>query len=283
MEGFLNTALAFVANYFSELGHRLISLEFALTLECVLIFLAYDIQRKGWRGHWLRNHFDNVVTTLLLSALSLIFVPLYLVAIDFLEHAYFTLSIPTVPASFWNGWPLPVQVLLLLLALDLIDYWNHRVMHTRWVWPIHAIHHSDSDVNGFTSMRIHLLEALFMNATHIFFLSWLGLSHLATGAVVLFLLVLNVYVHLNVDWNHGRFHLLLASPRFHRWHHADEPTAYGKNLANIFPFYDWIFGTHYNPGPCEAVMGVKDVPDKSAFKLLIFPFVAWIKEIRSLS
>ncbi len=274
MDTLVTSATGIVTAYFMALWIRLSSVEFLFTLAFVFVFLALDIHRKGWTGHWLRNHFENVGTSLLLAALGVVVLPVYLVAVDALQTAYSVLGIPSIPRSSWEGWPVALQVLLFLLALDFIDYWNHRLMHTRWVWPIHAIHHSDTDVNGFTSMRVHLLETLLMRGSHIFFLSWLGFSHIATGAVIMFLSILNVYVHANIDWHHGRFHLLLASPRFHRWHHANEPAAYGKNLANIFPFYDWFFGTHYNPGPCNAVMGVKDVPDKNAFKLMAFPFVA---------
>jgi sterol desaturase/sphingolipid hydroxylase (fatty acid hydroxylase superfamily) len=280
MSAILETAKGIVTSYFSELGARLASIEFLFTVVFVLAFLAYDIHRKGWQGHWLRNHFENVWTSLLLTAFAVALLPVYLIAVDFLQMAYGALGVPSIPKSFWDGWPVALQVLLFLLALDFTDYWNHRLMHTRWVWPIHAIHHSDSDVNGFTSLRVHLLETLLMRGTHIFFLSWLGFSHIATGAVILFLSLLNVYVHANVDWHHGRFHLLLASPRFHRWHHADATEARGKNLANIFPFYDWMFGTHYNPGPCNAVMGTPGVPDKSAWQLMVFPFTAWYRELR---
>jgi sterol desaturase/sphingolipid hydroxylase (fatty acid hydroxylase superfamily) len=280
MDILLTSALQTASGYFQALGGRLRSWEFIFTLCFVLVFLAADIYRKGWRGHWLRNHLDSICTTLLLSAISLFFLPFFLIIVDGLQFAYASLGIPSIPKTFWDGWPVVLQVLLFLLALDFIDYWNHRLMHTQWVWPIHAIHHSDSDVNGFTTLRVHSLEAVLMKGTHIFFLSWLGFSHIATGSVIIFMTVLNAYVHANVDWHHGRLHLLLASPRFHRWHHADDPAARGKNLANIFPFYDWIFGTHYNPGPCTAPMGSPGVPDKNAWQLYLFPFVEITRQIR---
>jgi sterol desaturase/sphingolipid hydroxylase (fatty acid hydroxylase superfamily) len=282
MEMLLETAIKIALIYFNALWSRLSSLEFILALCFVLVFLAVDVRRKALRGHWLRNHFENVATTLLLAAFSVAFLPVYLIAVEFMQIAYAVFGIPSVSKTYWDSWPVALQVLLFLLTLDFVDYWNHRLMHTRWVWPIHAIHHSDTDVNGFTSLRVHLLETFLMRGTHIFFLSWLGFSHVATGAVVLFMSLLNVYVHADVDWHHGRLHLLLASPRFHRWHHADEPAAIGKNLANIFPFYDWLFCTHYNPGPCSAPMGTPGVPDKSALKLLVFPFTSWFRELRLL-
>ena len=68
-------------------------------------------------------------------------------------------------------------------------------------------------------------------------------------------MVLNMYVHMDLDWTHGPLRYVIASPRLHRRHHADVPEAYGKNLANVFPFYDVMFGTDYVPGPCRERMG----------------------------
>ncbi len=59
----------------------------------------------------------------------------------------------------------------------------------------------------------------------------------------------NAYVHFEVDIDHGPMNWLIASPRFHRWHHADFPPAYGKNLANAIPAWDMLFGTYFKAGP----------------------------------
>ena len=48
-----------------------------------------------------------------------------------------------------------------------------------------------------------------------------------------------------------------------------------KNLANVFPFYDLMFGTYYCPGKCEAEMGTARTPTNNPFKLITWPFVEW--------
>src|SRR5439155_7701510 len=38
--------------------------------------------------------------------------------------------------------PLWQACLAILLIQDVLLYWMHRLFHTRWAWPFHAIHHS---------------------------------------------------------------------------------------------------------------------------------------------
>ena len=54
-----------------------------------------------------------------------------------------------------------------------------------------------------------------------------------------------IVVHANVDWDWGPLRGVLASPRFHRWHHSDEADARDKNFAGIFPVFDRVFGTYF--------------------------------------
>ena len=38
---------------------------------------------------------------------------------------------------------------------DFVSYWRHRLEHTHWLWPAHAIHHSDTEVTWLTLARFH--------------------------------------------------------------------------------------------------------------------------------
>ncbi|MGI9393658.1 MAG: sterol desaturase family protein, partial [Boseongicola sp.] len=89
----------------------------------------------------------------------------------------------------------------------------------------------------------------------------------------------NMYVHMDLDFGHGPAKYLIASPNFHRWHHADVEEAHGKNLANIMPIYDVLFGTYYYPGRCDAPLGAlkSGIEDKNALLIYIYPFQEWIR------
>ncbi len=198
------------------------------------------------------------------------------------HSGYHSLGIPRLHASVWTGMPVPLVMLITLICHDFCDYWNHRFMHLRWVFPVHAVHHSDTHVDGLTTFRAHGLEKVVMQASYILLISWMNVPALPAVGLWFLVTLHNCYVHLDLDWTHGPFRHVLASPRFHRWHHADVPIAYGKNLANILPIWDVMFGTYINPGRCAAPMGSLelDIPSTNLPRLLIWPVVGWGRLIR---
>ena len=246
----------------------------------ILFLFAVDVFRKGWENAFTRRVLTGSFASFAILVLNILFAPVVYIMVGVLQSSYDFFQIPSIPTTFWDGVPFWLTALIAIVAYDFADYWNHRVMHSTWLWPIHAIHHSDREVNGLTTFRVHFLEAVVMKGSYILLLSWAGFSAEAatTGAVLL--TMHNVYVHADLDWDHGPFKLLLASPHFHRWHHADVEEAYGKNLANTIPFFDYIFGTYYDPGKCEAEMGVPGVPHADVVALMLYPFTEWTRGIR---
>lgn len=241
--------------------------------------LVMDLAMRGWRLSWSRRTVAGVLTTLSLFHVNFLFVPLVWLGSEKFKELYAALGIPAVPTELWTNVPVWLLVPFAIVVQDFANYWNHRLMHMAWLWPVHAIHHSDPDVTGFTAYRVHMLEGLVMWTSYTVMLTWLGLPADAIGLGAVFLALHNIYVHVNVDIHHGAFELALASPRYHRWHHADVREAHGKNLANVFPFYDWAFGTYYNPGPCDAPVGAEGVPENDVVQLLLFPLQAWARMI----
>lgn len=199
----------------------------------------------------------------------------------YLQHFYDSLGIPTLPADIWQPVPFPLLCLMALIAKDFADYWNHRLMHTTWLWPTHAAHHSDTHVNAFTSFRVHFLEAIVMGISYLIILTWLQMPT-AVPVVYLVTHLHNLYVHTNLPIRHGPFKLLVASPAFHRWHHADVKAAHGKNIANVMPLWDALFGTYYDDRLCDAPMGglKSGIHDTDPLQIFIYPFRQWGRLIR---
>jgi sterol desaturase/sphingolipid hydroxylase (fatty acid hydroxylase superfamily) len=226
-----------------------------------------------------REALKNFATSIGWMAVNWCMAPVIYIAMKSTQQLYGTLSIPALPASTWETVPWPILLLISVLLKDFADYWNHRLMHMRWIWPIHAVHHSDTHVNFLTSYRIHFLESVFMDASYVILLTWLGVPPII-GAIGGRLFTLhNVYVHIDIDFGHGPFKYILASPRLHRWHHADHPDALGKNLAILFPFYDLLFGTYYLPGRCDKPMGAlsENVPPFNLAAQVALPFTRWLQ------
>jgi sterol desaturase/sphingolipid hydroxylase (fatty acid hydroxylase superfamily) len=251
----------------------------AATLSVFFIFIVYDVLRQGWKasitGRWISSSLGSI--GILCS--NLIFAPIAFFAVGALGDLYTSLGIPHLPNSLWEPLPFWLAGIIAIIAHDFVDYWNHRAMHKAWIWPIHAIHHSDEEVNALTMFRVHFLEYVFMQGSYIILLSWAGFSAEAAAFGVVLRTLHNSYVHANLDWDHGPFKLLIASPRFHRWHHANEPEAFGKNLANLIPLYDYMFGTYYDPGRAAQKMGADGVPHSNVIALVVYPFKSWAHSI----
>jgi sterol desaturase/sphingolipid hydroxylase (fatty acid hydroxylase superfamily) len=246
---------------------------------CLLLLI--DVHRRGWQLSWSRRAVKGVAATFAIFHLNFLLLPLVWLGAVWIQTGYDSVGIPAIPTEMWSAFPTWSLVLISVLVHDFANYWNHRLMHLRWLWPIHAIHHSDPDVNGLTAYRIHALEALFMWISYVLLLSWLGMPPEAMGIGAVLVMLHGVYVHIDVDWGHGPFALWLASPRFHRWHHADVEEAYGKNLANIFPFFDWLFGTYRVPGACKAPLGARGIPQNDVPLLMLWPLLEWARLVRS--
>ena len=57
------------------------------------------------------------------------------------------------------------ELAIMLVATDLAQYGLHRALHTRRLWPFHAVHHSAPDVNWTTTFRSHPVNYLLLNAS----------------------------------------------------------------------------------------------------------------------
>jgi sterol desaturase/sphingolipid hydroxylase (fatty acid hydroxylase superfamily) len=168
--------------------------------------------------------------------------------------------------------PLLVQALLIIVAIDFVQYWLHRLFHSHVLWPFHAIHHSAEDLDWTATYRNHPLNFL-IYSSGVFALARLaGFSNAAFVIIGPFNLVFGALVHANLDWTWGPFRYVLASPVYHRWHHAKDPAAHNSNFAPTFPVWDLMFGTYYMPrGVLPSDYGVEGVPT-SFLAQLVYPF-----------
>lgn len=205
----------------------------------------------------------------------------FLIAFVLLEKYYPTWGIPSLSAKFWEGVPLPVTCFVLLLVYDIALYWIHRWLHSGWMWPMHAVHHSDEHLHFLSWSRGHALEQTVIFCFVFLCSTWLGLGIKEIFWLAYFKALHQYYVHANIDWDHGPFKKIIASPQYHRWHHANVKEAYDKNFASIFPFIDIIFGTYYHPHSAVNVpTGFDNSPGNDFFALMCYPFTEWYRMIK---
>jgi sterol desaturase/sphingolipid hydroxylase (fatty acid hydroxylase superfamily) len=190
-------------------------------------------------------------------------------------------SLMIVSESVWQTVGLPVTFVAVLFIGDFISYWRHRVEHTRWFWPAHVIHHSDTDMTWLTLSRFHPINRITTAAIDVSLLAVLGFP---TWALVANNLVRHYYgefIHADLPWMYGRFAGVFVSPVMHRWHHARDVTGTGSNFATVFSVFDRGFRTYYVPGLCNVPLGVTDdqYPGKGLIRHLLHPFVAWTRSL----
>ena len=247
-------------------------------IACYVLFFFF-----GKKEELSENAAHNTLATVVVAILNIGAIIFFLRDINaFAQRAYNTLGIPTVDPAIWDNVPVLLVCIVIIAAKDFCDYWCHRAMHTRWGWPAHAAHHSDSHVNAFTGLRVHFLEGFLMFVYYTVLLTWLQLPELIPPVIVIMNLFL-MYQHMDLPFKHGPLKYLIASPVFHRWHHADTAEAYGKNLAGVMPLWDKLFGTYYE------VDAIGDVPmgalkaginDTNPFKIYVYPFQEWGRLIK---
>ena len=180
----------------------------------------------------------------------------------------------------FGSWPLIAQALVLLVILDFTNYWSHRLLHRPWMWGIHSLHHSDEKMNFSTNFRVHGLEMVQMKLVVVVITGWLSLPGTALAIALFLRSWYGLYVHSRLPFDHGRLRKVFVSPNYHRWHHADDPSVYGKNLGDMFVFWDLAFGTHYDPGRCNIPQGVSDAP-KDIFRAQYFPVVYLVRKFKA--
>lgn len=265
-----------------DLYARLWSQRTAWTIAFIVVASVSAAMLFGRRELISANAVANSRVSLLFFITNFLLAPWIILSKMGIVAAYSALGLPHMPATVWNGVPFALLVLIAFLADEFWLYWVHRWLHSRWGWPIHAIHHSDSHVNGLTPWRIHVLEAVVMRLFAVFMISWMGLPPEAAGAASLFVVWHAIYIHSPFDWDHGPLRMIIASPRFHRWHHYDAQPAYMTNLANAVPLYDWLFGTYRPPHRLDAPLGARtaNVPDTNFIALWLWPLREWARMLR---
>lgn len=183
----------------------------------------------------------------------------YLVSSMFVQVlAYLTVSpanivkgtAPLEPVqSYIGSQPFLLQLLLIMLLTDFVQYWLHRAFHqVPALWRFHAVHHSAKTMDWLAGARMHFLEVIVLRATTALPMLTLGFDPNAVQIYILIVYVYSSFVHSNVGWDLSTIERFFVTPRFHHWHHGSEAEAIDVNYAIHFPLLDWLFGTHLAAG-----------------------------------
>ncbi|MEM7104838.1 MAG: sterol desaturase family protein [Bacteroidota bacterium] len=148
-----------------------------------------------------------------------------------------------------SDWPIWVQVIFFLLVHDFYIYWFHRWQHeSKVLWRTHEAHHSVKDVDWLAGSRSHAGEIIINQTIEFAPIILLGAHPAVVPIKALLDATWGMYIHSNINVRTGWLQYIINGPEMHQWHHADHKIVFFKNYATKFAFFDWIFGTAYNPG-----------------------------------
>jgi len=170
--------------------------------------------------------------------------------------------------------PWSLEIFVTLATADFVGYWEHRLFHRGWLWRTHAVHHSSERLDWLAAVRVHPLNELLSGIVRVAVLVGLGFRPTMLAGVVPFLTFYAVLLHANVPWSFGWLGKIIASPRFHRHHHALEARgAHGVNFAGFFACFDLLFGTYHLPeGDEMPATGIREPIPPTVWGQLMFPF-----------
>lgn len=214
---------------------------FALVLLSMALWELLAPRRRLTAGKPLR-WLSNLGLVAMNTALARLVVPLSAVAMAELAatHGWGLLN--------WIQWPVWLELMLAVVALDLAIYLQHVMFHAVPVlWRLHLVHHADLDIDVTTGLRFHTLEILLSMLIKAAAVLVLGPS---VWAVVIFEVVLNatsMFNHSNVKmplWLDRVLRLIVVTPDMHRVHHSALQRETNSNYGFNLPWWDFLLGTY---------------------------------------
>ncbi len=158
-----------------------------------------------------------------------------------------------------ENFPFWARLAIAVLVADFAGWLHHYMRHKIWwMWPFHAIHHSQKELNLFTAVRYHVLEYMLTAVIYVFFF---GIFTMNPHTVIYYTIFYNWYTkmtHANIKTNFGILRYVLVTPQSHRIHHSFAPEHRNKNLGILFSIWDFMFGTQYRKYDEYPDSGIED-------------------------
>ncbi len=179
-------------------------------------------------------------------------------------HTQFWLEFNGIGLLHLMPLPLWAQVVVGILLIDFGDYVFHRLSHqSRWLWLLHAVHHSDEHLDISTSLRAHPLHVLVSFGWKILMIAALGVPIWIAMLRDALAIPVSQFHHSNLrlpDRLESWLRLLIVTPPVHRLHHSPILAETNANFGSLFPWWDKLLGTFTAPAaPLPVTYGLNRV------------------------
>lgn len=213
-----------------------IALALTLLLECLI---PANPKQKVFS----RSFFQDLVWFFYETVMDVLIIAIY---IDVLRYVYYN-YLPFLTIQSVGEWPYWLRFALGVLLKDFLYWLQHYVNHkVPWLWQIHAVHHSQKEINFFTDFRYHIIEYIIRYT--ILVIPFLIFA-INTPTVIVFAIISSWYTrfyHGNIRTNLGPLRHILVTPQSHRVHHSKSPEHRDINFGSLFCIWDRLFKTQYH-------------------------------------
>ncbi|MBP2280239.1 sterol desaturase/sphingolipid hydroxylase (fatty acid hydroxylase superfamily) [Psychrobacter sp. PL19] len=179
--------------------------------------------------------------------------------------------------------PSVIVIVLSLVLLDILIYWQHRLFHqVPILWRLHRVHHADAHVDTSTGLRFHPIEIVLSILVKLIAVVVLGVPAIA---VLIFEIALNglaLFNHANIRLPptiEKPLRLVLMTQILHRIHHSQVVTETNSNYGFSVIWWDKVFGSYKSAAhkaDTDIDIGLVEYPkaqqNASLWSLLTMPF-----------
>ncbi len=216
-----------------------------ILLAYYVFWVKFRVRFQNWRIQ-LKERVDSaqIKRELKNSLLTLLVGASFSSVLIYISTQGYTKIYTDISEHHW-GWAVSGFFIVLLID-DTWFYWVHRLLHHPRIYKyVHYEHHKSIDVNPFTSMSFHVIEALALTLWILPASYFIPLYAPALLLVQIWGLLDNVKSHLGYELypaslNKGPLRFLTSST-FHNMHHSKFRGNYGVH----FRIWDKMLGTEF--------------------------------------
>ena len=162
-----------------------------------------------------------------------------------------------------------ILLIISFLVVDFLSYIEHRLAHKiPFIWDMHELHHSATEMTIFSNFRKTPFENLFLapfTATFHALTAITIIKCISNGyqSVMIIYLLFNSFRVATMYLSHCSLKIIypkpisyfLMSPSLHWIHHSDKPEHYDSNFGMIFPFWDILFKSYIGEVEIDNIKG----------------------------
>ena len=238
-----------------------------------------------WELCWPRRRREFPALRRRLGNLGIWLLNLVLAAFTFAPPDIFRVQLADVFGVRLLTWPIADALAGFVagfLLLDFLQYAMHRCQHAvPFLWRLHALHHSDPDVDVTTSVRHHPIEYLIATAVY-----WLAVLAIGIPVIVVMSHGLAVFAaaaitHGNIsvpEWLERLLRPVVITLDLHLVHHSIEFARQNWNYGAVLSIWDRLFGTYTQISRAQRerlVFGVRELPRRDCLKPSAMLLTPW--------